>query len=432
MQRFSPFLVRMVGRSRGFTLVELMVAVGLFAMLMLLVNQLFNQTTRAVTTGISAGDLTVTAEMLNNTFHRDAREMMAPHPTDPAGFLVIINRRIGMDSDPINPDDPHVLMPDPNHRGGTVPAFVRSDQLLFVRKFTGSSLTPRSNLHWSPATSLESDHSVVWYGHAAAVDDSGDLVPDSFGLGSRAWTWPLARHNLILAKAAPGGSNITSSFQMDQNTSGPFTAERRHGMTDIYWSGSTTPSPLEALMTFLDPGTYKEQAAHLMAADLGNPFRVNVTPQPGEVRQVAQTHGLLAQNVSDFIVEFAGGNGDDLDRYDSSVPELGGGIRWYSAFERNERTELFSTSPPPTSFGWSEMAGHYEHDRASDANQITHTFVFPHYADLAAGSRWPKLIRIRYRLHDRRGEVISSDPKVTSANGTVAGRWYETILPVAR
>lgn len=181
-----------------------------------------------------------------------------------------------------------------------------------------------------------------------------------------------------------------------------------------------------------------------------NPYRPKdaINPSQGLLAwQIAQMHGLLAENVSDFIVEFAGdldNNGkidtlpdgsqpgiaypagtDSFGRPYAAIPS--GQIIWYTA--RNFANypggpNGYDSTKPLLFFPSPSAYSPYVDD--PDLANATAAFVWRHDDDDRTNSKWPYLIRIRYRLHD-------PDGRLTSGSGTPeSGRWFEQIIKVNR
>lgn len=433
----NKILGKISGKSKAFTLVELIVAVGLLALLFLLINQLFNQTTRAVSSGIAAGDLTVSAEAINNRLQRDAENMLGPDPTDltPGGFLLIFNRRI-----------PSVKMPLAHTRNAISDnAIVRSDQLVYVRfydgPFTPRSITPRGRSHWFPTDVTRAHHSMIWYGHAVAATPLGTgVLRDSFGRNTNAWTWNLARHDLIMIDfntftsfdnppenyafsisgldrdgnpiggSHPGSQEGMGGLSLREAVVGDLfssTYRRNHGATDVI-NGKLEHVLDKFYLAHNGSFNYSMFTSRtrqgLFYPDPNNLdllFHINSNPHPDSPGAIAQTHGLFSQNISDFIVEFAG----NYQSSEGSIDTDHEGVVWYS-MDNVPTSSNFTYRTSMAAFG--------------------DFFAFPHNAPQ---EDWPVAIRIRYRIHDRQGAIISTDP-VTG--DSIPGRWHETIIPVAR
>ena len=121
----------------GFTLMELLVAMGLILLLLFLTNTLFQSTNRVVTTGIQNNKVLASARVINEQIGKDADKMLGPQSpssVDGAGYIVIVQRLVQ-----------NVTMLDPETLAEVVIPQVRSDQLVFIREGDGlTSMTPRN------------------------------------------------------------------------------------------------------------------------------------------------------------------------------------------------------------------------------------------------------------------------------------------------
>ena len=63
---------------RGFTLVELIVAVSIVTLMLVLVNQIFNDTGRAVSQGIELSEVISSERAMQDFLQRDAAQMIGP------------------------------------------------------------------------------------------------------------------------------------------------------------------------------------------------------------------------------------------------------------------------------------------------------------------------------------------------------------------
>lgn len=467
----------------AFTLMELLVAVALTSLLLFLINQLFNDTREAVTTGIKTGEILVESETIGNQIARDANAMLGPNasPGSPAGFIVIVQRTIG--EDPASKDgiyngtDPGVLFPDPT--GGEHREVVRSDQLVFITDSTAgggtspfTSITPMADD--TLGSNITAPYARVWYGHVLRTNPDGAVGVPALGAGEPNLdgnTWAIGRQALLLT-----GSN-----------SGVYVDGAEYGDTIIgygghpLWAGLSDVSNKDlvngadgVLDDLTNATTYDTQAyAYTYAAER---LRSNPVPDGGFVSwQAAQTHPYLAGNVSDFIVEFAGDYNPidgkiDVDTRDAGDPN-DDVIKWYThdafanepsgtapylgqadlarpiTFEAPATFQTGATTDPNDAY-YNDAPGNPE------SNNADAIFVFRH--DDGTGydpagptnSKWPYLIRIRYRLHDVDGQVVSTNTAKT-ANGldddgdgdvdvddpdeaVVSGQWFEHVIKVAR
>ena len=146
-------------RTRGYTILELLVAVAITLILMMIVNQLFFDTTRAVGHGAALSDILASGREAGRQIQEDAAAMLSAddpgrsgRDPDRGGVLVIINRVIGDwngdgslggDSDGDGIVDPGEIeatlesdlegVPFTGPNGREFRRLVRSDQLMFIR-----------------------------------------------------------------------------------------------------------------------------------------------------------------------------------------------------------------------------------------------------------------------------------------------------------
>jgi len=149
-------------------------------------------------------------------------------------------------------------------------------------------------------------------------------------------------------------------------------------------------------------------------------LRVNPTPSAASLtsnssERIAQMHAYMMSNVSDFIVEFAG----DYASPTGIDTDASGNIIWYG-LGATDLLDNDNTNDEPDPF--------YEALSTSNADKA---YYFRNGASkyvtssLATVTNWPYLIRIRYRLHDRKGGFASSSDGAT-------GMWFEQIIKVPR
>ena len=90
-------------RSNAFTIIELIVAMGIASLLLFLINNLFFQTTQAVTLGIQTSQVTAGTRTLGDQFERDVKRMLKPSgpsgdTPDTPGLLVIYQYIVDSDT----------------------------------------------------------------------------------------------------------------------------------------------------------------------------------------------------------------------------------------------------------------------------------------------------------------------------------------------
>ncbi len=552
-------------RRPAFTLMEMLVAVSIMTVMVLIIDRVFFNATRAVRAGVGVSDVMNQSRSVNQQLVEDAKQMIGPGvaqggfaDSNVTGVLVIVHHILGddvtadgrLDGDEFNlsgaqdytgrnPKSDGMLSgaelsgPGP-HEGvpvwhpvyGTVRRLVRSDQLTFFiaqrdlanEKF--APLTPGSttSFHY-PTLDDEPPYARVWYGHGLRTTPNGQSVVGSLGQevagnpNRLANQWILGRQALVMA--APynaagsqipnsGGNPITvyasttSTLALVVGTNFPLGGPTvQNGLTDLtirpltYPAGQSPTNPVNALIarTSTVPGNnyalYTDQAKNLYDSRVidngilvftggSDARRLWINPRPSNddgamtslaAWQVAQMHGLLASNVSDFIVDFAadinndglidtlpdngGGYYDDgtspdlFDRNYAPIPA--GSIVWYTSprfanyrggtngYDSTEPLTLSADTNWASGTPYSSVNGPY-HNAAGVANANGGAFVFRHDDTQAwttgdpNSSKWPYMLRIRYRMHDKDSLLTAGQ-----AAGTLApGRWQEIILKVNR
>jgi len=358
-------------RSAGFTLLEVITAAALAMFLMVLVNQLFNTTTRAVSMGMGTSEVLGKVRAFNSQIARDfstdatSGYMLLPPVAGLGGALVIVNEEIEAYD---NPDDRRL-----DAGSGARKRWIRSDQILFLRdngQNSGISSSspkyyvpacPANNSTFSaydPAGLTNPQHVVrMWYGHVnQRLDDASSStnyggtttragnaaklgIDDPENPNRYAYQWVLGRQALALTGANPPGEDITfytTGFGRTSAINGVLgtawtaagytttPARLYEGLTDVSsasWSdflnepsdglasGGTYVARAKALM-YLDNDGDKTLAAYATAPS----ERLRVLPRPGATLapiDFAAGHAHFVQGVSDFIVDFAGDYNND-------------------------------------------------------------------------------------------------------------------------
>ncbi|MEM6553492.1 MAG: prepilin-type N-terminal cleavage/methylation domain-containing protein [Planctomycetota bacterium] len=461
-------------RRSAFTLIELIVAIGLTAILLFLVSRVFFETQRVLTLGIKTSNALAHARAIGTQLKTDADAMLGPGTASPRGFLVILN----------GTTIANVKQPDGTER----PERVRTDQVVFIRSGGGdmTSLTPRDDT--TLASDFTSSNAKIWYGHARRAETDG-TAGGGFGtkLDTFANDWVLARHALLLAPTDSAGDDVATAGAIYLDHTGTTTATLRNqpttgpteypaggaeaGLSDMTNirigpdTGSTPPQTTDDIFVGANAGAgallYLDQA--FAEETLRVQTRIDTTVAGFQSWQSAQTHSYLAAHVSDFIVEFAGdyntssGNSgidtiDDNGTPNDPTDDDNGGtdndpIFWYSAETIDKLppaavsaltirlTSDFVTVDPTSIFDSFEYA-----DDSSAGVRGAYTFR------IGNPDAWPSLIRIRYRIHDSQGRLGSIDNSRTAdgidndLDGTtdeddeanISGRMFEHIITVNR
>lgn len=425
-------------RQHGFTIIELLVTMSILGLMLFLVNQLFNDTSRAVTTSVQVSKTVAQSRSINEQLTHDADAMLGPGLSNNGGYIVIVQQKL---------ED--VAMLDPQTLAEVTVDELRTDQLVFIRDATGlKSMTPSSNNRYgSDVAAGSGDQAKVWYGHVlrtnsgAALGSPGaglDRVGSNFIMGRQALLFnPTVGTALLSYASAQGTDTYLAQSDVTNQDYGP-------------WGTAGT------LLNQLYTGTLSYQST----AYLTNRLRANTTPGDDTYSStaIAQTHPILAQSCSEIMVDFAA----DLDA-DGQIDTAFGGqgaagspIWWYDGVTQN----LLTDGAAAGTTGWTSQTSVLQPWINIDAN--TKAFIFRVDDDTPFGgtvgtpgsahSYWPYMIRIRYRLHDTRGRLTSNYPAAMrdgldndgdgnpDANGggtdndedRISGRWFERIIKVNR
>jgi hypothetical protein len=400
--------------------------------------------------------------------------------TDPdraGGFLVIVNHEI------------RNIFRTADDRFDNNQETIRSDQLMFIldQGPGGTSEEPRmpvlapsgrNTFGGNFTHSLESDYVRMWYGHvrqtrADGSQSAGDLGADVAGNpNALAVNWALGRHALFLRNV---GTNIPLNslqdiYAMDPQIvssplsgASPYANVNSPGLSATFLHMATTDvseATLAGLTTghgYLDgansPTEYHNRMLGLGGWHLGllfNNVRMQVNSNPSDTdltsMDVARMHPHFMDHVSDFIVEFAHDYYTGTNPIQSAPPNPDGkidmvqlnnnelDIRWYSGLPNNPGTSGWDEdypvvyAPPPNDDAWTNNTGVAVGQYADGG-----AFVWGH-AGSPVLAKWPWMIRIRYRLHDRSGKFVGRTIHETPPSTPIRerGHWFETILLVNR
>ncbi len=434
--------------QKAFTIVELIVAVAVTVLMLLLINTLFNDTSRAVSSGVGLSDIIGNERAIVNQINRDAARMLGPNSADPSGqgggILIITNELIsGAD------------YLERNSKNFT--RDVRADTIMWIANRTSDDvltfqpIAPATTNSYDPIAPEKLDGSTgkvrIYYGHGFRTLPNGTGGAASMTDNGVANKWPLVRHASFFVprdnSADPGDDphwphdltqggyvySDSAAFNGALQNHSVAGATLRDGYTDLvdmqYFANAPIPANGAMLGNIMGSGAliHAQSAVTVPTTDAQynpeavkvtfhgtNRMRVNIWPELDETdpyppHLIAQMHPLMATNVSDFIVEFAA----DTD-FDGNID-----------VDANNNLEWYSISNPPS---WTNTP-----TRWHDPGSVAGAFVFRHdYKD-----HWPYMIRIRYRLHDQRSSIQSEDPGATElGGGTFNGKWFEHIIRVER
>jgi pilin/secretion family protein with methylation motif len=402
----------------------------------------------------------------------------------PGGFFAIIQRVVNA---PLTIED--------SLQGRT--RLIRSDQLIFIydqRPLLDDSgkkrlppLAPSSDGTYGGdmRNSINADYVRMWYGHAVQLPaDPSTFNITNHDLGvlnganpnAIAQDWVLGRHALFLTDSSsnPGAQPYgaytgTALAAMTQANviAGPSGVRMYNGITDV--ANITLNKIINAPGIGLNslPNTLAYQGQVLSMMFTSAPLQTSakpVTETTGVLSSwdVAPSHSYFMGGVSDFIVEWAG----DVVRGVSYLPSAGdisagpdgeldrdpeGRIKWYTWAQPNRdlgggnlqavNPDLPVTYPVPNALAYAPFVPPTTANfffsapppgRPSFVPNNQAAFVWQHQSSTGF-TQWPWMIRIRYRLHDRRGEFEGRQVTVNAATGETEpepGAWFETIIPV--
>lgn len=356
-------------RGRGFTLVELLVAISIVVVMLFLMNQVFFSTSQAVGQGVGLSRVMDDSRAMMQQFARDAALMIGPDGklidgtpsgSSQGGVLIILQKR--------------VMATVPDRFSGEKRREVRSDQLVFIRTVDGETpLAPATTNSYTNTNSAP--FARVWYGHGRRTAPNGSDDDMDPGLGDN-----VTKTNGHYLGAPLGRNELASQWILCRQALQlfPGTDQNQPGIPPIHYNGgwitcghdtgaslgelngygnSSIPNTLRLnmYMGFSDsawfayegdsryggmvggrasdyPNWTPAAAQYRLWSSLNDPqyveravvnytygykqLRVNPKPEyknPSETSQydyaawqVAQMHPYLMARVSDFIVEFAG------------------------------------------------------------------------------------------------------------------------------
>lgn len=481
----SAFKRSTAGR-RAFTIIELVVAMGIATIMMFLINRIFFDTTNAVSRGIGLSHIIGESRAISSTLETDFIADKIVKPTG-GGFMFIGFKKY-IDIDFANPR---------RQSGTAIQQDVISDQLLLVLDISTAtqprtSLTPQNDDSFSPyPDASNAANGLLWYGHVARLNpsgaDEGEINnPNRNRFGHQ---WVVGRQLMFLyppvALAAPDPAEYVNGPYARSFISGTGYTAIPAGVTpQTRWMALSDIINMDLTAftgtgtSLLDPATTLTGLEYLTEvsrmAYVTERLRVASTVEPSatiansfESWNLAQTHSAFMSFCSDFEISFAGdfdgvaSSGIDLeDDFVGSGTALnpdyrGGNIKWYG-YPTNDPADAGGIPPAPSydptkpSIYNPILAGTpvinganpgdpFVTDEATllpEVNtaiggglaelQLDHGIVFRHNVSPAnIPTQWPHLLRIRYRLHDERGEIES-----TNGNTRAQGIWFEQIVRI--
>ena len=394
----------------------------------------------------------------------------------PGGFLAIVQRRVL--NVPVTINDAI--------QGNTTN--VRSDQLVFIYdqlpNFDQSGkkrlppLAPAglNTYAGDMRDSINADYVRIWYGHVAQLDKNGayqgdiDNTANADNPNAIAQDWVLGRQALFLTDSS--GNTVTGNvpygpypnptfglpFASTPLVSGyggsPLLASGLSDVADLtlkQMMDGPTPGALDTLPTLL---AYQSSVLNMMYTSQPLLTAAKTTGSGGNLNawDTAPSSTYFMGGVSDFIVEFAG----DLVRGESYTDtnydpdgeldrDPDGRIKWYTApaFANTPSTGGYNADYPASYPAPLGDTNYPPGNTGSLVAGLPRAYAALVWRDEPSGNdrtnytdgdfrQWPWLLRIRYRLHDRRGQFDGRQIINTSTNKQVPepGEWFEIIVPV--
>lgn len=380
---------------RGFTMIEMLVALVATLLMVMFLDQIFAKTSNAVSRGAGLSEILQQVRTVTSQIDSDASEMVGPS----AGGLLIIDVPSStngadanglefpqVDNKTLNSGEiaPNTAAPSPPKTPPYgFPWYIYDDQIEFIRfRGTIEPLTPIGNSGTQKSTAA---YCRVWYGHCLRTktdgSDTGNDLANAADVNQFPVNWVLGRQALFLDPNAGATNNYANdgivthaayynaAVNLNYFANTPSQGKVLYaGCTDV---AKVDLASLNAGLRGLNPATMTADSSYQVdvkqmlfsGPDATTPtarLRCNPAPDTGSAItdvQIAQVHPVLAVGVSDFKVEWA--------------------------------TAAGAAASPIT---WVHTAG------VNAWNSVDST-----------KANWPVLIRISYRIHDRSGEVTGPD-----------------------
>lgn len=444
----------------AFTIMELMVSIAIVSFMLFLINRIFFDTAEAVSRGIATSKIIANTRTVGEQLDVDISALIGPgsfvsgtatHPeTNAAGFMIIVNKKFT-----------NTQYRDGRSRDGIADTTrpVRSDQLCFIAKTNAelstspitTPLTAKSLTSFTSSSSAK--YARIWYGHVRQIDSNGNLgntlggtadSPDKY-----ATDWVLGRQALFLDDSVDSTdiyNNYDNTFWRTLNTSSATKLEFYYAKSDILnvslIQGTSPGSGKSSVFGIIDQledarlsggtsrGTYKDLLyapnkffVFYGPVSTGDLLSTLTIPSIDALSRdaIAQMHPYFMNNVSDFIVEFAG------DYNASGAPidvDVSGNIQWYGLDNGTVPGSIFEDAT-----GSSDKPYKLDSGTGGIGTLADEVYIFRH-DDTA---NWPKMLRIRYRLHDPKGDLLGTADE--DDNGIIddegqPGKWFEVIIQV--
>lgn len=383
--------------KRGFTMLEMLVALAITIVIVLFINQIMSSVKDAVSSGTSTSRVIQSARVVLDKLAADTENMLGPSGD---GVLIITTATV---TAPLSADAPAL----PRH----------VDQIAF--------LAPRQNEEpicfaddAEMSGTSDAPYVKIWYGHGLPVDaDGNDAGAFGAGINQHAIDWPLCRQVVFLDPTVDPNVNHADTARDDAAVSGGSGTSYPGSPGQQMFRGFADVAHQTLDQLNHDPGVgvqVRPAADRIRYAYGVDRLRVNLTapPMPFHGWRVSQMHAMLVPHVSDVTIDFAGDYltfGEDwTSAPDTKLDMRGNGtIIWIHGQDGGLR-QAIEQKP-----AWRDGSPQAFYDKPSKS-----------FAWTKVTGNWPWLVRIRYRVHDPKGRVIGVDGD--------AGYQFERIIAVNR
>ncbi len=428
----------------GMTLVELMVALLVSTIMAILAYQLFDTTRLSARAGISRSTVIQEVYVAETRLRMDFASMLGPLRTadSPGGAILVI------------PGLRNGLMPKPGNPAGVPVTKLRSDQIVFfydakhggLIRDSGTGLEQKSLTR----TGVKSTQTKIWMGHVQRANGESDFAPD----------WTVGRSSTLLID--PDSTVVNTPVALETTAALPPTDPRAplSPLNPVSQTSDVAGFGLEEISNWMRaPGRTNAQMVAAFAVTPND--SQNYTNLPVVVTQplsdgvfdagdLFSSHRIFLSHRSEFIVQYSADQDadglvdttgatpyagtikwfpQDADIYNFASPNHAAAMKPVVFYPQDDQVRVIHLGyyqgadtakyrlnsrghrTPYPRVGSSEFGDALPslaaYNAAMAAYGAHHNGWQPSAAFPPAQSQWPQLIRIRYRLHDPRGEIYS-------------------------
>ncbi len=431
-------------RPKGMTLIELMVALLVSVIMAILAYQLFDTTRLSTRAGISRSTLIQEVYVAETRLRMDFASMLGPLKTadSPAGAIIII------------PALRNGSMPTPGNPAGVPVTQLRSDQIVFFYDAKRGGLIRDAGTGFEQKsltrTGVKSTQTKIWMGHVRRANGESSFAPD----------WTVGRSSTLLIDPDSTVVNTPAGLENAATLSPSDLRAPLSPLNAVSQTSDVANFGLEELANWMRaPGrTNAQMVAAFAATPNDNHDYTNlpsVVTQPlsdgvFDASDLFSSHRIFLSHRSEFIVQYSGdqdANGlvdttgptpysgtlqwlpQDADIYDFASANHAAAMAPVVFYPQDDQPRVIHLgyyqgadplkyrlnsrghrTPYPRVGGFEfgdALPSLAAYNTAMAAYAAHHNGWQPSAALPPAQSQWPQLIRIRYRLHDTRGEIYS-------------------------